>query len=197
MSGVWIHGSTSIESDVSGLSPGEAAHRYLESVEANRNGESGGEPVFTGFANLDRFTLGLGRGDLIIFSDKPSNVKTTLTENIASENVTIAFFSQEMLGRQIAENAVSATAKVDSMRLRVGCASDTDRKRAVESLPIINEAPIYICDLPKLSSAEMKARVRRLKREHGLDAIFVDYLQLMAGASISRSVPSSAVIPAI
>jgi replicative DNA helicase len=174
---------------------GEAAHRYLEVVEAIRNNESGGESIFTGFDDLDRFTLGLGRGDLIILAGRPSNGKTTLAENIAmnvaSRNLTVAFFSQEMLARQIGEKAVSAAAKVDSMRLRIGCPSDADWKRAVESLPVINQASLHICDLPNLSSAEMKAKAMRLKREHGLDAVFVDYLQLMAG---ERHLPKRQVV---
>lgn len=164
---------------------GAAAAAYLETVEAIRNDQSGGNSILTGFDEIDRHTLGLARGDLFILAARPSNGKTTLAQNIAqnigSRGFKVAFFSQEMSAGQLAEKSIAATAHVDSFRMRAGCLNDSDWQNAMDSLGQLYGTDVYICDTSKVSSSEVKAKALRLRRSSGLDLIVVDFLQMMKG----------------
>lgn len=138
----------------------------------------------TGYAEFDKMTAGLQGGDLIIVAGRPSMGKTTLAINIA-ENAAIgarvptAIFSMEMPSEQLAFRMISSLGRVDQTHLRTGNFPDEDWDRINTAVQLMTDAPIYIDDSPALSPTEVRARARRLKREHGLGLIVLDYLQLM------------------
>ncbi|MEE8464150.1 MAG: replicative DNA helicase [Gammaproteobacteria bacterium] len=140
--------------------------------------------VATGFQKFDALTAGLHGGELIIIAGRPSMGKTTLAMNIA-ENAAIAgkvptaIFSMEMSAEQLAFRMIGSIGRVNQSNLRTGRFSDEDWTRINSAVSIMSQAPIFIDDTPALSPTEIRARARRLKREHGLGLIVVDYLQLM------------------
>ncbi len=140
--------------------------------------------VSTGYHEFDKMTAGLQPGDLVIIAGRPSMGKTTLAVNIA-ENAAIgskvptAIFSMEMPAQQLAFRMISSLGRVDQTHLRTGNFPDEDWSRINTAVQLMSEAPIYIDDTPSLSPGEIRARSRRLQREHGLGLIVIDYLQLM------------------
>jgi replicative DNA helicase len=139
----------------------------------------------SGYNEFDKLTAGLQAGDLVIVAGRPSMGKTTLAVNIA-ENAAIgakvptAIFSMEMPSQQLAFRMISSLGRVDQTHLRTGKFPDEDWSRINTAVQLMSEAPIFIDDSPGLSPTEIRARARRLQREHGLGLIVVDYLQLMA-----------------
>ncbi len=148
--------------------------------------QSGGDitGIPTGFNEFDKLTAGLQAGELIVVAGRPSMGKTTLAINIA-ENAAIgarvptAIFSMEMPSQQLAFRMISSLGRVDQTHLRTGKFPDEDWSRINTAVPLMSDAPIFIDDSASLSPTEIRARARRLKREHGLGLIVVDYLQLM------------------
>ncbi len=138
----------------------------------------------TGFTELDKMTAGLQPGELVVIAGRPSMGKTTLAINIA-ENAAIgskvptAIFSMEMPSQQLAFRMISSLGRVDQTHLRTGRFPDEDWSRINTAVQLMSEAPIFIDDSAALSPTEIRARSRRLQREHGLGLIVVDYLQLM------------------
>lgn len=141
----------------------------------------------TGFRDLDRMTSGLQPSDLILVAARPSMGKTAFTLNIAQnvgvrQHKTVAFFSLEMSQEQLVQRLLCQIAHIDSQKLRTGqLNSDEEWTRLTDACDKLYESPIYIDDTPGISVAEMRWKARRLKSEHGLDLIIVDYLQLMQG----------------
>jgi len=140
--------------------------------------------VSTGFADLDEMTAGLQASDLIIVAGRPSMGKTTFAMNIAENaaikhKITTAVFSMEMPGDQLAMRMMSSLGRIDQHKVRTGRLDDDDWPRLTSAVSILAEAPLFIDDTPALSPTELRARARRLKREHGLGLIVIDYLQLM------------------
>ncbi|HKJ09053.1 MAG TPA: replicative DNA helicase [Gammaproteobacteria bacterium] len=140
--------------------------------------------VPTGFTDIDDMTAGLQPSDLIIIAGRPSMGKTTFAMNLA-ENAAIkyktpvAVFSMEMPGEQLAMRMMSSLGRIDQHKVRTGKLDDDDWPRLTSAVSILAEAPLYIDDTPALSPTELRARARRLKREHDLGMIVIDYLQLM------------------
>lgn len=139
----------------------------------------------TGYHDLDNMTSGLQSSDLVIIAGRPSMGKTTLAMNIA-ENVAIKsrqpvlIFSMEMPGESIVMRLLSSLCRIDQLRIRTGKLADEDWPRISSTVSMLSDAPLFIDDTPGLSPAEMRARARRLAKEHGqLGLIVVDYLQLM------------------
>lgn len=148
--------------------------------------QSGGDitGIPTGFTEFDKLTAGLQPGELIIIAGRPSMGKSTLAINIA-ENAAIgarvptAIFSMEMPSQQLAFRMISSLGRVDQTHLRTGKFPDEDWSRINTAVQLMSDAPIFIDDSASLSPTEIRARARRLKREHGLGLIVLDYLQLM------------------
>ncbi len=153
-----------------------------------------GDPITgipTGFTDFDKATCGLQNSDLIIVAGRPSMGKTTfamnIAENVAIKNKTpVAVFSMEMPGEQLTMRMMSAVGRLDQRKLRTGNLDDDDWPRMTSATGFLQEAPIYIDDTPALTPTEIRARSRRLKREHGLGLVVIDYLQLMQGSGNSR-----------
>lgn len=140
--------------------------------------------ISTGFTEFDKMTAGLQPGDLVIVAGRPSMGKTSLAVNMA-ENAAIgakvptAIFSMEMPAEQLAFRMISSLGRVDQTHLRTGNFPDEDWSRINTAVQLMSEAPVFIDDTPGLSPGEIRARARRLQREHGLGLVVVDYLQLM------------------
>ena len=140
--------------------------------------------VSTGFNEFDKMTAGLQGGDLVIVAGRPSMGKTTFAVNIA-ENAAIggkvptAIYSMEMPSQQLAFRMISSLGRVDMKNLRTGKFPDEDWSRINTAVQLMSDAPIFIDDTAGLSPTEIRARARRLHREHNLGLIVVDYLQLM------------------
>ncbi len=140
--------------------------------------------ISTGYIEFDKMTAGLQKGDLVIIAGRPSMGKTTLAVNIA-ENAAIgskiptAIFSMEMPSQQLAFRMISSLGRVDQTHLRTGNFPDEDWSRINTAVQLMSEAPIFIDDSASLSPTDIRARARRLHREHNLGLIVIDYLQLM------------------
>jgi len=140
--------------------------------------------ISTGYNEFDKLTAGLQPGELVIIAGRPSMGKTTLALNIA-ENAAIgskvptAIYSMEMPSQQLALRMISSLGRVDQTHLRTGNFPDEDWSRINTAVQLMSEAPIFIDDTPSLSPTEIRARARRLHREHDLGLIVIDYLQLM------------------
>jgi replicative DNA helicase len=140
--------------------------------------------VETGFRELDQLTSGLQPSDLIIIASRPSMGKTSLALDIArfaacKRKVPTAIFSLEMSKEQLGLRMLCAEARVNSVKLRTGYLASSDWPNLTAAAGRISEAPIFIDDSPQLGTLDVRARSRRLKAEHSLGLIIVDYLQLM------------------
>ncbi len=141
----------------------------------------------TGFTDFDMQTAGLQPADLVIIAGRPSMGKTTFAMNLA-ENAAIqskepvAVFSMEMPADSLAMRMLSSLGQIDQHRLRTGKLNDDDWPRLTSAIALLNEAPLFIDDTPALTVTELRARARRLKREHGLSMVVIDYIQLMQGS---------------
>ena len=140
--------------------------------------------VPTGFVEMDKITSGLQRGELIIIAGRPSMGKTTLAINIAENaalgnKVPAAIFSMEMSAEQLSFRMLASIGRIAQTRLRTGKLLEEDWPRVDSAVSMMSDAPIFIDDSGALTPTEVRARARRLKREHGLGLIVVDYLQLM------------------
>jgi replicative DNA helicase len=140
----------------------------------------------TGFVDLDEKTSGLQKGDLIILAARPAMGKTSLCLNIAQyasvkTGETVGIFSLEMSKEQLVLRMLCADARVDAHRLRTGNLQEKDWARLAKAYADLSASHIFIDDSASLSPLEMRAKCRRLKAEHGLGLVVVDYLQLMHG----------------
>ncbi len=140
----------------------------------------------TGFADFDKITGGLRPGDLVIVAGRPSMGKTTLAVNMAEyaaispkHKSSVAIFSMEMPSEQLLTRLLSSIGTVHLGSLRNGRLQDEDWVRITGATSQLSEAKIFIDETPGLTPTDLRARARRVKREHGLDLVVVDYLQLM------------------
>jgi replicative DNA helicase len=159
--------------------------------------------VPTGFIDLDEMTSGLQPSDLVLVAARPSMGKTSFVLNIAqhvgtSTDMTVGFFSLEMSKEQLFMRLLTSEARIDAHRFRTGFLTEKDYGRLSHALGTLAEARVFIDDSASIGVLEMRAKARRLKAEHGLHLLIIDYIQLMQGrgrfenrqaeiASISRS----------
>ena len=138
----------------------------------------------TGFTDLDVMTAGLQPSDLIILAARPSMGKTSLAVNMAEyaalkSKKAVAIFSMEMSASQLAFRLISAHGRINQQHLRTGDLQDEEWPRVTSAITLLGESKIFIDDTPGLSPVELRSRSRRLRKEHDLGLIVVDYLQLM------------------
>jgi replicative DNA helicase len=159
--------------------------------------------VPTGFVDLDAMTSGLQPSDLILVAARPSMGKTSFVLNVAqhvgtSTDMTVGIFSLEMSKEQLFLRMLTSEARIDAHRFRTGFLNEKDYGRLSHALGTLAEARVFIDDTASIGVLEMRAKARRLKAEHGLHLLIIDYIQLMQGrgrfesrqaeiASISRS----------
>ncbi len=153
----------------------------LEDIERHRD-KLGGVP--TGFADLDRLTQGLHPGQMIIIAARPAMGKSTLAldfcRSAAIHHDTAAvIFSLEMSRSEIAMRLLSAESGVFLSKMRAGDMTSQDWRRVSETTSRVSEAPLFIDDSPNMAMTEIRAKCRRLKQQHNLGLVVVDYLQLM------------------
>ena len=165
------------------------AYEKIEELSKNR-GKIIGVP--TGFTDIDLMTTGLHPSDFVLIAGRPSMGKTSLAMNIAqnaaiAENIPVAIFSLEMSKDQLVQRMLSSEANVELQKIRTGELEDDDWLRLVQAAGPISKAPIFIDDTPGISVMEMRSKARRLKLEHGLGMIVIDYLQLMTGTRRAES----------
>jgi replicative DNA helicase len=173
----------------------------IEKLQAHKGLVTG---VPTGFASLDGILSGFQRSDLVLVAARPSMGKTSFVLNVAQrvglheQPYTVGFFSLEMSKEQLFMRLLSSEARIDAHKLRTGFLTERDYGSLSTALGTLAEARVFIDDSASIGVLEMRAKARRLKAEHGLDLLVIDYLQLMQGrgrfdnrqqelASISRS----------
>jgi replicative DNA helicase len=163
---------------------GEITHPALKVIEEHRGNNNIVTGIPTGFADLDRLTLGFQKSEMIIVAARPSMGKTALCLNISQyiglkTDYAVGFFSMEMSKESLAMRMLCADAAVDIREARSGFINDVEMERLRLSAESLSRARIYIDETAGLSLTEMKAKARRLRLEHHLDIVFLDYIQLM------------------
>jgi len=171
----------------------------LQMAEAAYKREGHVTGVATGFNDINRKLGGLQKSDLIILAGRPAMGKTALATNIGfnaaqkgidpdtGSNFRVAFFSMEMSSEQLATRIMAEQSGISSDRIRRGDVKTEEFGRIVEAAHEMNKVPFFIDDTPALTVPMLRTRARRLKRQHGLDLIIIDYLQLMRGAGSKGS----------
>jgi replicative DNA helicase len=178
----------------------DSGYQLIEQLQAQRGLITG---VPSGFVDLDEMTSGFQKSDLVIVAARPAMGKTSFVLNMALNAATqagksIGIFSLEMSKEQLFVRMLTSEARVDAHRFRGGFLGEQDYARLVDAFARLHDAKVFIDDTPSVGILEMRAKSRRLKMEHGLDLLVVDYLQLMQGrgrfesrqqelASISRA----------
>ncbi len=137
----------------------------------------------TGLVDLDKYLGGLQDSELIIIAARPSMGKTalglTISRNIAKSGKSVAFFSLEMASEQLIIRLLSSEAKINQQKIRTGRITNDENQRLISTLGEMNDMKLFIDDSSLMDIGELKAKCRRLKAEHNIDAVFVDYLQLV------------------
>lgn len=170
----------------------KGAVEYIDTMTEKGDGVTG---MPTGYDDLDQMTSGLQPGDLVIVAGRPSMGKTTFAMNLCEyaamkQQLPVAVFSMEMPGEQLALRLLSSMGRINQQRLRTGKLREDDWPRLTSAVELLAETPMFIDDTPALTPTEMRARARRLVRQHKqLGVIMVDYLQLMrvSGNSENRA----------
>lgn len=164
--------------------------RTYDNIEVmhNRKGDITG--IETGFAELDKMTAGFQRNDLIIVGARPSVGKTAFALNISQNVATktgenVAIFSLEMGAEQLVMRMLCAEGNIDAQRLRTGSLTDEDWGKLTMAMGSLSNAGIFIDDTPGVRITDIRSKCRRLKQEHGLGMILIDYLQLILGSGRS------------
>ncbi len=161
----------------------------IQDLSKNKGGVTG---LPTGFIDIDNQTAGLQRSDLILIAARPSMGKTAFALNIAQyigvrKKMSVAIFSLEMSKEQLINRMICSEALINAQNLRTGNLTNDDWQKLVESIEPIANSKIFIDDTPGISVTELRAKCRKLKIEKGLDAVFIDYLQLMVSGKKSES----------
>jgi replicative DNA helicase len=165
--------------------------KILELARGHRN--AGGAPVGipSGFESLDALTGGFQKSDLIILASRPAMGKSglvlSMARNIALDHaIPVGFFTLEMSPQQLMLRLLSAESGVDTHALRTGSVPDQEWQKVASALERLQSAPLFIEDTPGLGLLELRARARLMKREHKVELIIIDYLQLMHAPKAER-----------
>jgi replicative DNA helicase len=160
--------------------------RVIDQIDEWHNNPDKLRGLPTGFSEFDKLTGGLRPGDLVIVAGRPSMGKTTLAVNMAeyaavnpNTRAAVAIFSMEMPSEQVITRMLASIGGVPLNSLRSGRITDEDWVRITSATSQLSDAKIFVDETPALNPTELRARARRVKREHGLSLIVVDYLQLM------------------
>ena len=177
-----VSGFTSIETLLS------EAYDRLDHLHQNRGQLMG---LRTGFTDIDSNTQGLQASDFIVLAARPSVGKTSLALNIAEyaavrEGKSVGVFSLEMSKEQLVLRLLSSVTQINSFKLRSGFLGEMDFPKIASAMETLSRAKIFIDDTASISVMELRTKARRLKMEHGLDLLIVDYLQLMQPGSSGR-----------
>jgi replicative DNA helicase len=174
------------------VSMNTAVHKTMDVLQSIHGKHSGVTGVPAGFADLDSLTGGFQQSDLIIVAGRPSQGKTALALSIARNasvlhDIPIGIFSLEMSVQQLVMRLMCAEARVDAHKVRTGRLPEDEWKKLSTSVGRLYKAKIFIDDTPGLGILELRAKARRLKVEHDIGLVIVDYLQLMQGPKNAQS----------
>ncbi len=163
----------------------------LERIELASESDSSITGIETGFIDFDRKTAGLQKTDLILIAARPSMGKTAFALNIAQYAATrgkvpTAIFSLEMSSEQLVSRMLCAESLIDSQKLKLGNLTTEEWNEVARAAGVLSEAPIFIDDTPAITPMALMAKCRKLKLEHGLGLVVIDYLQLMDGSKSGR-----------
>jgi replicative DNA helicase len=163
----------------------------LDKIDEMHKAKGGITGLSTGFTNLDKLTGGFQRSDLILIAARPSMGKTAFVLNVAQHMATrdkksVAIFSLEMPREQLAMRMMCAEGLIDSQHFRTGAMSNEEWKNLVDAADRLSASPMFIDDTAGVNAVELRNKARRISKEHGLDCIIIDYLQLMDGGAHSR-----------
>jgi len=163
----------------------------LDGIEAARKNTDGVSGIPTGFTKLDRLTGGWQRSDMIVLAARPGMGKTafvlSMARNVAVDyKIPVAVFSLEMSAVQLVNRLISGEAEIEGDKLKRGTLDDHEYQKMHERVTRLSEAPLYIDDTPGLSVFDLRAKCRRLKAQHGIDMIVIDYLQLMTAGGMNK-----------
>lgn len=166
--------------------------RGFEQIEKIFNNKGQTTGVATGFPELDAKTSGLQPGDMVLIAARPSMGKTTFAMNIGQyaalrEGKNVVVFSLEMSKEQLAYRMLCSEANIDMVKLKTGDLDENDWERIAKAAGPIANSKVFIDDTAGASVMEMRSKCRRIKIEHGIDLIIIDYLQLMSGSTRSES----------
>ena len=184
-----VSGQTQSESSFAAI--GEVVLSNLDKLNALQQHDGAITGVPTGFKDVDHIFNGLQKSDLILVAARPAMGKTAFTLNIA-QNVTmmydktVAFFSLEMGKEQLVARILSSVAGVSSEKLRRANMEPADWEKVIVAADRMTKAKLFIDDTPGLTVQDMRSKLRRLKVEHGLDLVIVDYIQLMQGRNSGK-----------
>lgn len=164
---------------------------------SKKSGSLRGVP--TGFSDLDNCLAGMQDSNLIILAARPGMGKTAFSLNIAQyasvvSKVAVGYFSLEMSKEELVDRMLVSQADIDAWRLKTGKLTPQDFEKLSEAMGVLAEAPLYIDDTPGISVLEMRTKARRLKSEHNVGLLFVDYLQLVKGRNLENRVQEVAEI---
>jgi len=165
----------------------EFVRRSIEKVEERSKSKDPITGVATGFERFDALTAGLQPANLIIIAARPSMGKTALSMNIAQHaaiksKIPVGVFSLEMSGDELAMRMLCSVGHVDLRNVRTGQLNgERDWKQLLRAINMLEIAPIYIDETPAISILELRAKARRMKMEHNIGLVIIDYLQLMRG----------------
>jgi replicative DNA helicase len=191
-------------------SMGSLVHEAVKGIDAARDNKDGVSGVPSGFTDLDRVTGGWQRSDMVVLAARPGMGKTafvlSMARNMAVDyKVPVAVFSLEMAGVQLVQRLIASETGIAAEKLRKGTLSDDEYAMLHQRIGKLADAPLFIDDTPGLSIFELRAKCRRLKAQHGIDMVIIDYLQLMTAggegkggnreqeiSQISRSIKSIA-----
>ncbi len=173
-----------IKSDVQQINP--IVDEAIKRIQIARTREGGHSGVPSGFTDLDNVTFGWQASDLIIIAARPAMGKTafvlSMAKNMAIDyQKNVAVFSLEMSNIQLVNRLLMNVCEIEGDKIRTGKLEEDEWDRLTQNLKKLDNAPIYIDDTPSLSIAELRSKARRLKSEHHINIIIIDYLQLMNG----------------
>lgn len=166
----------------------EVLHQHLDALEEKMGSERGITGISTGYKALDRMTAGFQPTDLLVLAGRPGMGKTSFALSIArriavSHGLRVGLFSLEMTKEQVAERLLCSEARLNLLALRGGYVPAAKWREIMDGANRLNQADIFIDDTPAISVMELKAKARRMKMEHDIDLLIVDYLQLIEGGA--------------
>jgi replicative DNA helicase len=173
-------------------SMGTLSSRVLKQIEEVSKKADGLTGVPTGFTDLDRLTSGWQPSDLIVLAARPGMGKTSLilafALNAAKDfNKPVALFSLEMANTQLVQRLISMESEIPAQKFRNGKLEDYEWQQLQTTVEKMNSVPIFIDDTPGINIFELRAKCRRLKQQHGIQMVIIDYLQLMTGSSDGKN----------
>lgn len=165
----------------------QVAMNVLEKIEEASKNQGTVTGIPTGFVDLDYKTSGLQPSDFVLIAARPSMGKTAFVLNLVDhiavkKGLPCMVFSLEMSKEQLVNRMLAMESNVDSQKLRTGTLSDSDWDAVVEGIGVIGNSKLIIDDTPGISIMELRSKCRKMKLEHGLSVVIIDYLQLMSGS---------------